>query len=153
MINFKNNKGVTLVMLVITIIVVLILAGITIDLSIDSINLTTENQDTSEMLMIQHAIQERYVECLETNNELLLVGTKVDLTITNKNNDDYYKYNLSTKENLEKLGVTGEGIKNFKFIINYKTGYVEKVGSSTPALQSYSNWEGKTTSNMIEIEE
>lgn len=152
MIKLKNNKGITLVMLIITIIAVSIIAGITIDLSIESIDQTTTTQDLSEMLMIQHAIQEIYVQYSNTNDPVLLKGDTCG-TI-NDDGNIYYIHELDS-EKLKDIGVfTQEGeMTNLNFHVVYETGYVKKVGSSTPALQSYSNWEGETTSNMIEIDQ
>ena len=136
MMNFKNNKGITLIMLIVTIIIILITAGITIELSIDSVEQTTDSQDISEMLIIQHAIQERYLEYTQTNNASILVGT-MNNPSANPNEDEYYEYKLNSKQNLEDLGVTGEGVTDSKYVVNYKTGYVEKEGSSEPSLSGY----------------
>ena len=136
MINFKNNKGVTLVILILTIIVVVIIAGVTIDLSIESIDQTIETQDASEMLMIQHAIQEIYVQYSNTNDSSLLVGDNFDYDIDEDGVPEEC-YIIETKENFEKLGVSGEGVSNNKFIVNYEIGYVEKEGSSTPPFPAY----------------
>lgn len=140
MINLKSNNAVTLVMLIITIIVLLIIAGITITLSIDSIDQTIDTQDTSEMLIIQHAIKERYVQYLETNNESVLVGTP---------KGSKFERELEKKD-LEELGITGEGVINSTFIVNYKNGTVEKIGSKQK-LEGYDKSGNTVTSNMIDI--
>ena len=69
--------------------------------------------------------------------------------------EDNKLYKLD-KEELKKIGIyTNEGKEaDAKFKVVYQTGYVEKVGSSTDPLTSYTNWEGDTTtSEMIEIGE
>ena len=76
MINLKNDKGVTLAMLMVTIIILFIIVAVTIVAGTDSIDQTIESQDISEMLIVQHAMRERYIEYLETNDESLLVGKK-----------------------------------------------------------------------------
>lgn len=88
MINFENNKGVTLVMLIVTIVVLFIIAGVTITASIDSIDQTIDSQDISEMLIVQHAMQQRYKEYLEKKDSNLLVG---------KQEGDYYIISNSQK--------------------------------------------------------
>ena len=74
MIKLKSNKGVTLAVLIITILVMVIILAITIDVSIDTVDSTIDSQDASEMLIVQHAIQERYVEYSESKDATILVG-------------------------------------------------------------------------------
>lgn len=152
MINFKNNKGVTLVILIVTIIVLFIIAGVTITGSIDSIDQTIDSQDTSEMLIIQHAIKQRYTEYIETNGKTKLIGT-MKYPESAENTDEYYQYELVGEENFEKLGINGKNIKGSNFEVNYKTGYVKKVGlSEETALKGYNkDVNNSITSNMIEI--
>lgn len=151
MIKLKNNRGVTLVILIVTIIVLLIITGITITLSIESIDQTTDVQDKSEMLIIQHAIQERYVEYTQTNKSDLLIGKKIDYNIDD-DADLEECYEIETKKHFEDLGVDVDGVSKSKFIVNYEIGYVEKVGSSTSALKGYNeNATNTVTSNMINI--
>jgi Tfp pilus assembly protein PilE len=64
----KYEKGVTLVALVITIIVILILAGVTVNLSIDSVSSTRDRNLQSELEMIQQAIVTEYTKALELGN-------------------------------------------------------------------------------------
>lgn len=102
MINFKSNKAVTLVILIVMIIVLLIIAGITITLSIDSITKTINTQDISEMLIMQHAMQERYMEYTQTNDESVLVGEKV-YPNTTRDSDEFYIYEISRDTKLNDL--------------------------------------------------
>ncbi len=60
--NIRENKGITLVSLTITIILLLIISGISITGTVLSIKETTENKQISEINMIQHAILERYTK-------------------------------------------------------------------------------------------
>lgn len=149
MMNFKSNKGITLVVLIITIIVLLILAGITINTGKFSLDNTKISNEKSELLMIQHAIYERYVEYIETNNKAKLIGIEAEELIEEK---DYEA--ILDKEKLELLGITmkaGSIENDSQFKVNYETGYVKKVGSSLE-LKGYNiNEVGEKTSNEISI--
>lgn len=149
MMNFKSNKGITLVVLIITIIVLLILAGITINTGKFSLDNTKISNEKSELFMIQHAIYERYVEYIETNNKAKLIGIEAEELIEEK---DYEA--ILDKEKLELLGITmkaGSIENDSQFKVNYETGYVKKVGSSLE-LKGYNiNEVGEKTSNEISI--
>ncbi|MGN1299307.1 MAG: hypothetical protein ACI4UE_04925 [Candidatus Scatovivens sp.] len=244
MIKLNYNKGITLIVLVITIIVILIITGITITLSIDSIDQTVESQDLSEMLIVQHAIKEKYEEYIQNKSDenMKLLGSKKDdgeYEISNdkekslydifgtdailivktsstpnlkfydlekkeirmpyiinnlqgnlevsdfskkldKNNEEDKKYYIEEetyilykstedkkneaiefrnnikleieKSDFEILGITGTGINNSTFKVNYQTGYVEKVGSSTSPLKGYNqDTLGNTSSHEVSI--
>ena len=58
----RNDKGITLAALVITIIVLLILASIAVYTGTDSIKDAKENILISEVEMVQHAALERYTQ-------------------------------------------------------------------------------------------
>lgn len=227
MIKLKSNNGITLAVLIVTILVMAIILGITIDISTDTVDSTIDSQDASEMLMIQHAIQERYVEYLETKDNNILVGkhsgvvtekkyrisseeklsevlpaetyyiairtipttgkeervlyymkngvakeittykntiTNVDLTTctedesTNVFGTGFDEYKEITKPNdvkvdcLAALGITGQGMSNSVFEVDYETGEVKKIGSSTPQLKGYKKDKyDNTTSTEIDI--
>ena len=76
----KTNAGITLIALIITIIVLLIIAGITIGGGNVSIKMSKSNKLLAELDMVQHACLERYTEYKLTKNEDLLVGTVVPYT-------------------------------------------------------------------------
>lgn len=231
MIKLNSNKGITLIVLVITIIVILIITGISITLSIDSIDQTVESQDLSEMLIVQHAIKEKYEESEEKKDLTILVGKKygydnyeyeikkdVALSDLEESDDQLYIaieedverniiesilykidsnnnkiklekyqnaidfnkdssveieevseeshkllnenwnkfYKIKNKEKIKincftMLGITGNST-NSTFIVNYKTGYVEKVVSSASSLKGYNqDTSGNTTSHEVSI--
>lgn len=63
----KNEKGVTLVALVITIIVTIILASITMTIGMDSVNSTKDRKLQSELQMVGQATITEYTKALELN--------------------------------------------------------------------------------------
>lgn len=145
----KNTKGITLIALVITIIVLLIIAGISIKGTIMIKDETKENIQISSLEMLQHAILERYTKAQLTIEEL--PGTPLELSevqeiikeINLKSGENItlkgIEYYEITQKDLEKLGITGE--ENI-FIVNYSTGEVInktlKVTESGKALYTYS---------------
>ena len=63
----KNEKGVTLVALVITIIVTIMLASITMTIGMDSVNSTKDRKLQSELQMVGQATITEYSKALELN--------------------------------------------------------------------------------------
>ena len=77
LINNRNNRGITLIALTITIIVLLIIAAVTIGGGNESIKMSKSNKLLAELDMVQHACLERYAEYKLTKNSRLLVGNEV----------------------------------------------------------------------------
>lgn len=147
--NIRKNKGITLVALVITIILLIIISGISITGTIGNQKEAEAATQIEELNMIQQAILQRYTKSQLTKEEL--PGTKIDKqqveTIINEINTkagtsinlkgtEYFQLN---NEDLRKLGITG---KEDIYIVNYKTGEVIndtiKVTNSGEALYIYS---------------
>lgn len=143
----RESKGITLIALSITVIVLLILAGVSIYEGLDVISDVRENKQMTELEMIQHAILEKYTKYKLTGNEQILAGVimtydevekviddintksvdEEDITLKqsyynigdNPNLDELY-YKLRTAQ-LTELDITkAEDI----YIVNYKTGEV-----------------------------
>lgn len=147
----RNNKGITMVALIITIIVMLILAMITIDYGQDIIKKTKIESFKTNMLLIEAKAKE-YVEkanhdlgvkpgeateemvtkakgemkgTLLTNSELLNKMGLIDVQPADETNRVYY-YELST-DNLKEMGINGvesnptDGI----YIVKYDISSVE----------------------------
>lgn len=145
----KENKGITLIVLVLTIIIMLIIAGISISRTITVKDEAEESIQISSLEMVQHAILERYTKSKLTKEELPgnpvtisqvqeiinEINIKTGENITLKGT----KYYELKKKDLEKLGITQE--KNI-FIVNYLTGEVInktlKVTKAGAALYTYS---------------
>ena len=140
----KSQKGITLVALVITIIVLIILSGITIGKiagNKGNINQTKNAVALSELSKVQQAVMETYIKYKQLNNSSLLIGTVIDNTNAQslltevkpgeslKANDSdkiEYKYYSLTKQDLITLGL--ENIQNDnEYIVNYSTGEVFNI--------------------------
>lgn len=128
--NIRENKGITLVALVITIILLLIISGISITGVIRGNKEAKESKLFSELNMVQHAILERYTKAqltkeelpgIEINNieEVKTIINEMDSEITLKGKENEYK--KLNKEELEKLGITNS---TDTYIVNYSTGEV-----------------------------
>ena len=151
--NLRKNKGITMVALVITIIILLILAGISVTGVIRGIDETNESTQISQLEMVQHALLERKTkadltkETLETlpgttanytelQNLINEINTISSANITLRGNKEDYK-ELSTAD-LKELGIEKE---TNTFIVNYKTGEVinktQKVTKAGRALYTY----------------
>ena len=74
---FRGNKGITLIALVITIIVLLIITGISIRGGNSSLKTARGNKLFAELDMVQHCCLERYSEYNLTKDSSLLKGTVV----------------------------------------------------------------------------
>lgn len=147
--NIRKNKGITLVALVITIILLIIISGISITETVKNQKEAETVTQIEELNMIQQAILQRYTKSQLTKEEL--PGTKIDKqqvetiiseinttagTNINLKGTEYFQLN---NEDLKKIGITG---KEDIYIVNYKTGEVInntiKVTDSGEALYIYS---------------
>lgn len=158
--NFRENKGITLIALIITIVVLLIIAGISISGGIEGIDKADDNRAMSDLEKVQHAITERYTKFELTKDTSVIVGTKVDTlpTLPTPTGDaetptwkvfqggtdenltplperEYYRL---SKLDLENLGLTGD-YKNSSFIVNYYSGEVfdETVQTTSKGIVLY----------------
>ena len=77
--DFSSNKGVTLVALVITIVVMIMVSAITIPVGIDHVNRSKDQKLLSEIEMVNNAIGQRYILYNKTKNVDLLIGTPLEL--------------------------------------------------------------------------
>lgn len=147
MYKFKTQKGITLVSLVITIIILLIISSIGVNLGINGINNTKDSKLEAELNMVQHAILEQYTKYKTTRDVVYLVGNKMteeqlngiteELGITLVNipntysNKEYYKLD---KASLKEIGIQDT---NDEYIINYISGEVinitkKRLSDNTP---------------------
>lgn len=147
MYKFKTQKGITLVSLVITIIILLIISSIGINFGINGINSTKDSKLESELNMVQHAVLEQYTKYKTIKDIAYLVGNKVseeqlngiteELGITLVNipntysNKEYYKLD---KASLKEIGIQDT---NDEYIINYISGEVinitkKRLSDNTP---------------------
>ena len=139
MLKIKNEKGVTMLVLVITIIVLIILAGISINLAIQDADFTIEKKQKTELEEVAHAIYQQYIKYKQTGTEEYIIGDEYEgdtITINSDLNgntasstitktDDSTKidekwYRLST-DDLEKIGIQNS---KYTYIVKYSTGEV-----------------------------
>lgn len=136
MLQFKSTKGISLIVLAITIMVMLIIAGIVIYDGIDSVRQAKENKALSEVQIVQHAVLEAYTNYSKTKDVSFLVGVKVEdsevtalastlgvtlVTIPEVYDETIRAYYRLTQANLEKIGIN-KSVDTY--IVNYLTGEV-----------------------------
>lgn len=150
--NLRKNKGITITSLIVTVIILLIISGISITGTIRGDKEAEATTQIAELNMVQHAILERYTKAQLTKENL--PGTEIEKSkvqiiideinsitgegITLKGSE----YKELSENDLRKLGIIQE---NEVFIVNYKTGEVInktlKTTSSGKALYIYSKTE------------
>ena len=138
----RKEEGITLVALVITIIVLIILAGVIVPGAMRGIDDAQEDKLWSEIDMVQHAILERSTKYKLTKNTEILDGNIIDTTTledapTFKISQDsinsmedaserafksYYKLEANDLDNLG-LNPGADSFTN-TYIVNYSTGEV-----------------------------
>lgn len=134
---FKEEKGITIVSLVITFILLLIISAVGVNMSINGINSAKDSKLNGELQMVQHAVLEQYTKYKTTRDSVYLVGTKItkeeasnfanemEVTLANipdtYSNKDYYK--------LDRVDLEAIGIKDStdEYVINYVSGEVMNI--------------------------
>lgn len=141
----KSQKGITLMALVVTIIILLIIAGIGIGEiagNAGDINQTEDAMVLSELKKVQQAVLETYIKYKQLENDKVLIGTRVDYNVAQeelrkiksgeilKANSDQsiveYRYFKLNKNNLNSLGLDNIH-NNDEYIVNYSTGEVFNI--------------------------
>lgn len=137
----NNEKGITLLALVITIVVLIILSSIAVNVGKDGIKESKEDAMLSELGIVQNAILQRKTKADLTNEEYpgeTITEANINLEetieeindnrasgeeeISRKDSDDSHYYFLSTENGgLEELGITNS---EDAYIVNYETGEV-----------------------------
>lgn len=152
MLKIKENNGVTLTALVITIIVLMIILSITINLGMDSINSTKDRKLQAELEIVQQACISEYTKAKELGylekDEIPsnFVGTEVPFSslptnskgwaLTGSETEKYKKYFRLTPEDLEILSILNS---EHTYIVNYYTGevYNETKKNSSEGVPLY----------------
>ena len=101
MMKFKSEKGITIISLIITIIVLTIIAGVVIYMGITGAKEVNDSKLNTELQMVQHAVLEQYAKYKTTRDNAYLIGDKLEqsqvtqianeLGIQLDSNKDYYK--------------------------------------------------------------
>ena len=133
----KNQKGVTLISLVITIVVLLIIVSISTYTGLENAKETKESARVVELQLVQQAVMQKYTKYNLTGDEHILQGVaytdfvelnsliaeiqeKIGVTIELKD-DSANNYYLLDKTSLAELGITNT---EDEYIVNYTTGEV-----------------------------
>ena len=147
----KNNKGITLMALIITIIVLSILTALGIGSATGMKGSVTESKEaiaTTELYKIQQAVLENYVKYKQLNQQRFLKGDKITFDEANK---EFKKLGFNESENLkvasydgvdgtdpslfyyklEKMHLKEMGLQNINedyiYIVNYSSGEVFNI--------------------------
>ena len=137
-----NEKGITLVALVITIIVLLIIISITVSISGNQIKETKSRKIATELGIVEHALLETKTKIEYTGDDYpgSPVSSEELNTLTSKmgisnllDEEHIENYYLLEEENLRKIGIENS---EYKYIVNYKTG--EVLNKDVP-LDSFGN--------------
>lgn len=153
----RNERGITIVSLVITVVVLTIIVGITLVSGIDP-NEDLEKMKSSvlksELAQVQQIVLETYIKYKQTDNTNLLIGTYQssstvyiyslgfekkygsyeEFTTLRNNVQNAISYSISyyytiNSDDLEKLGISGS---NESYLVNYYTG--EVINMSTVVI-------------------
>ena len=132
----KENNGVALVTLTVTIIVLLIISGIAVYSGTHNIDKTRDQLLLTELEQVKHFVGEKYLDYMKVKSAKLLVGTKLNsseidllqqnlgvtfISIPNTYSEDERAYYRLTPENLIKIGI--ENCEN-TYVVNYISGEV-----------------------------
>lgn len=122
----KENKGITLIALVITIIVLLILSSIGVVAGSESIKSAEDNKLLVELDMVQHAVLERYSKYKLVNDKYVLIGTQITYDEAesvseqmNRRLPEEGTYYRLMPSDLELLGLSKSA---HQYIVNYEKG-------------------------------
>ena len=140
------NKGITLISLIITIILMVIIGGSTAIIGVNMIEKTQQQDLNRQLAMVNNAILERYTSYIKTKDVTFLLGSPCNLedveNLANKIEVDlieipnsyeceaelrkYYKLSIT---NLDAIGIEKS---KYTYIVNYLTG---EVINETKALE------------------
>lgn len=94
----KNQKGITLIALVVTIIILLIIASVATYTGISSIQDSKNQSYISEVKMLQQVVVENYTKYLTTKDEKYLRGEPIDYS-----DMEELEYNMNSKSSKENI--------------------------------------------------
>jgi len=146
-----KNSGVSLITLVISVILLIILAGVSVNISYSTINSVRDDNLKSELGMVRQAVTEQYMKAVAVNqtgisaDEGIIaywVGTRIndfsEIALPNQNYiksgnefyskaDNYMPVNQEDfyyRLNPKELYTIGVGDSDDTYIVNYSTGEV-----------------------------
>lgn len=128
--NIKNEKGITLTTLILTVVLILIIGGMMGYYSTSGLNLKRINNMYSDIEQIQTEVDTYYLK----NNELPLLNVSVSFSnfLNPNDNSEYYVIDLSKLGNLKlNYGKEFENIKSSDKLENYTDVYIINKQSQT----------------------
>ena len=143
----KREQGVTLVALVISIIVVVILAGIGIGTMTgvkDNINTSKDMAAKQNLSTIQQVVLETYIKYAQNGTERVLRGVKISYTDAKYVETKFKKIdsNISLKQTTYNLETADPGITYYKLNqLHLKEMGIEKVEDNAEYVVNYSTGE------------
>lgn len=168
----KNENGITLAALVITIIVIFILASISINYGVDTLNESKAKTLEASLEMVEQAVAEQYVKATELNllnvkttseQPATFVGTIIKASdlpqIAGSDSIEFQKkaelesktdiaysesYYRLTPTDLEKLKIESDDDTKYTYIVNYSTGEVYNETKQKTSLGKTLYYAGKT---------
>lgn len=132
----KNEKGITLIALVITIVVLFIILGVSVNLGLDSVDTAKDRDMQAELEIIQQAAVTEFTKAKQlgyTNSNdtppnfmgsivsVSNLPSGIDWELDTEPTEKYKSYYELTPENLAELEITNT---DYTYIINYYTGEV-----------------------------
>lgn len=144
MVNYKNEEGITFIVLVTTIVVLLIIAAISVNLGLEGVDNTSDKQDMSTLHMVQQAVLEQYamansLNVAEKTDESLVsnlyYGTKID-DITKINIDLLTAASITSpfpsEDDYKNNVVNNPDAKNEDYYYRLKTADLKKLKIVSP---------------------
>lgn len=140
----KKESGITMTVLVITIIVLGIIGAVLISYSVVGTKETKNKKYLANLQVVQHALYERYEQYKVTSDASLLVGSAAHKPATSFNwadNNAYWlknsageKYYRLDADDLQALGISN--IDDTEYIVNYCTQEVYDITHQTTSSGS-----------------
>lgn len=147
----KQEKGVTLIILIIVVVSLMILAAVSINMGTFNVDSTLDSKLEGELKMVQYAVFQQYAKYKTTLDESNIITGSEGITYNNEeitdfmnekynktpvytvkeNDEKYKKYYLLSKKDLVNIGIQDS---EYSYIINYYTGEVmnaDKFKTST----------------------
>ena len=127
MLKIKKEKGITLLVLIITIIILMILASVSIYIATGDLNNAVEKKNKVEIEIVAEAVKEQYIKYLATGNVNLLYGTQYSGSEISINSGETIIKNQGSWKTLSDVDLKSLGIEEQSdtvYIVKYETGEV-----------------------------
>ena len=161
------NKGITLITLIITCIVIMILIGATTMVGFDIVEKAEQQETNKQLAAVGNAVLEQYTKYIKTKDTTYLIGTKYKKTdsyiqeIINKVGIELvqipsnYAEDLTSYYQLSTLQLRQMGIEDSKYtyIVNYLTGEVINQTKALAGEKYYMYSRSYFDGNITDVEE